>query len=286
MTDLGFLCINKPEGISSHDVVARLRRQLKIKRIGHSGTLDPFASGVLVCGIGSATRLMQYLATDKIYAAEVDFSTMTDTDDHTGEVIKTNTDKPELAEIQEKLKGMLGKFMQLPPLYSAIKKKGKKLYELMRSGKDLKLSDIDPREVEVLSIKITSYSYPKLSLEIEAKAGLYVRSIARDLGGHLSKLVRLQSNAISLDQALELEDVNQENLTDNLLEPSTLIQLPKFLCNKTYRLHLEQGRALKLTEKVALKHDFFQCIDESNDELIGVAKYDEHNLLVKPKIIL
>jgi tRNA pseudouridine55 synthase len=176
--------------------------------------------------------------------------------------------------------------MQLPPLYSAIKKKGKKLYELMRSGKDLKLSDIDPREVEVLSIKITSYSYPKLSLEIEAKAGLYVRSIARDLGGHLSKLVRLQSNAISLDQALELEDVNQENLTDNLLEPSTLIQLPKFLCNKTYRLHLEQGRALKLTEKVALKHDFFQCIDESNDELIGVAKYDEHNLLVKPKIIL
>ncbi len=285
----GFLNINKPEGITSHDVISRLRKKLGIKKIGHSGTLDPFASGVLPVAVASATRLLRFLPETKAYEALVDLRFTTDTDDLTGEKLEEINDSSlSIDSLKAQLENMKGSFKQIPPLYSAIKVNGKKLYERMRKGEKLDLGDIKEREVYVREIEILDYKFPYLHLNIYCKAGLYIRSIARDLGGHLKKLLRIESNSLLLKDSVDLDDLSLENVNEYFINPNCIITVPRMQLTAKQGLELQQGKFLSLDNSFNFQEELIQCIGESG-EFIGIAsalKKQSGEFLIKPKVIV
>lgn len=294
----GFINIDKPEDWTSHDVVAKLRGILRYKKIGHSGTLDPFATGVLPIAIGSATRLIRFLAKNKAYVAELDFSFLTDTDDRTGEKIKPGPESLTKDELEVLLQKMLGDFEQYPPLYSAKKINGKKLYELMREGADLDLSDIKPKVVRIEKIEILDFDFPYAKINIECGEGTYIRSIARDVGAHLTSLRRTKSNNFDLESSIRFEDLEDGdvNLEDLMLEPKSFLSLPGFDFNKKDVIALQQGQKVYIDDLEGIEYDFesteeqfVQCIDASDDskELIGLAKLLKKggSFELQPKVI-
>jgi tRNA pseudouridine55 synthase len=285
----GFINIDKPVDWSSHDVVAKLRRILKYKKIGHAGTLDPFATGVLPIAIGSATRLIRFLSKDKAYEAELDLSFTTDTDDLTGEKLKEAETELSLEEIQSKLKQMLGNFQQYPPLYSAKKINGKKLYELMRAGEDLDLSDIKPKTVFIKKIDVIKFAYPYLKLDIECGEGTYIRSIARDIGGHLTSLRRTKSNNFDLTSSIRFEDLEDGDLAmqDLILNASSCLALPKHIFSRKEVIALQQGQRVYLDDyQDEQTSSVLQCLDQE-EELIGLAELLKigSNYQLQPKVI-
>jgi len=285
----GFINIDKPVDWSSHDVVAKLRRILKYKKIGHAGTLDPFATGVLPIAIGSATRLIRFLSKDKAYEAELDLSFTTDTDDLTGEKLKEAETELSLEEIQSKLKQMLGNFQQYPPLYSAKKINGKKLYELMRAGEDLDLSDIKPKTVFIKKIDVIKFAYPYLKLDIECGEGTYIRSIARDIGGHLTSLRRTKSNNFDLTSSIRFEDLEDGDLAmqDLILNASSSLALPKHIFSRKEVIALQQGQRVYLDDyQDEQTSSVLQCLDQE-EELIGLAELLKigSNYQLQPKVI-
>ena len=211
----GFVNIYKPKGMTSHDVVAVLRRLTKIKQIGHTGTLDPFAEGVLPVCIGKATRLIEYLEDDKEYLATVQFGTATTTYDLEGEVTSTSDKKITKEELLNALEGFRGEISQLPPIYSAIKVKGKKLYEYARKGEDV---EIQPRQVTIEKLELKNFNEEKQTAEllIACSKGTYIRSIAHDLGqslncgGHLIKLIRTKAGSFTVEKSVPLDNINIE----------------------------------------------------------------------------
>ncbi|MBK8257795.1 MAG: tRNA pseudouridine(55) synthase TruB [Polyangiaceae bacterium] len=213
----GVLIIDKPHGLTSHDVVARVRRILGEKRIGHAGTLDPMATGVLVVLVGEATKLAQYLtAADKRYSATVTFGTSTTTLDAEGEVVSQARIDAALLEGDLLARGIeleRTRRLQVPPAFSAIHKDGVRSHELARAGKEVEL---DPRAVEVRSLTVTCVhnepeGAPSVDLDVYVSKGYYVRSLARDLGvhmgvpSHLSQLRRTASGAFTVENAVSLE---------------------------------------------------------------------------------
>lgn len=208
----GILNINKATGMTSHDVVARVRRLLKQKRVGHAGTLDPAASGVLPICVGQGTRVAEYLSeSGKAYQAEILFGVVTDTYDAEGTVVRT-ADATDLAlsQIEQALLHFLGPQMQLPPRYSAIKLQGQPAYKRVRSGEELTL---EPRPITIYQLHILAWSPPRLTLEIECSKGTYIRSLAYDLGerlgcgAHLATLVRTRSGPFTLSESITLEQL-------------------------------------------------------------------------------
>ncbi len=289
MTEFGFLNIHKPEGMTSHDVVAVLRKKLNIRKIGHSGTLDPFAEGVLVIAVSAATRLIRFLPETKAYEALVDLSAVTDTDDLTGEILESfSASRDSLQDIKNKLAKMTGEFEQLPPLYSAIKINGKKLYEMMRAGENLSLHDVKTRKVTVKQISILAYEYPLLHLKISCEAGFYVRSLARDLGGHLRKLIRTESNGLKIEDSIKLEDITRENFTNYLMNPESVLDLPSLSFNKEESIGLQQGKFISYNNSLKISSELIQCIGEEG-QYLGVAKLAKNraeSVLVKPQVIV
>ena len=180
----GFLNVYKPKGMTSHDVVGRLRRVTKIKQIGHTGTLDPFATGVLPICIGKSTRLIEYLEDDKEYLATVQFGKNTDTYDLDGEVVATFDKKVSEDDVRIALKSFEGEISQMPPIYSAIKVNGKKLYDYARAGQEV---EIKPRTVFISKIELVEFNQEKqeAKLLVACSKGTYIRSIAYDLGNNL-----------------------------------------------------------------------------------------------------
>ncbi|NDJ19088.1 tRNA pseudouridine(55) synthase TruB [Myxacorys almedinensis] len=212
----GFLNLNKPPGFTSHDCVAKARKLLNLKRIGHAGTLDPAAIGVLPIAIGRATRLLQYLRSDKAYRATLRFGVTTSTDDLEGETLTCQA-VPQLTldAIREKLPLFLGKIQQIPPTYSAIQVEGKRLYDLARSGQTIA---IPARAIEVYTLDILAWrpgDFPELELAIACGAGTYIRAIARDLGAilktgaTLAALTRTESSGFMLSDSLTFEALAQ-----------------------------------------------------------------------------
>ena len=177
----GFLNVYKPKGMTSHDVVSRMRKITKIKQIGHTGTLDPFAEGVLPVCIGKATRLIEYLADDKEYLATVKFGITTDSYDLDGVVVKTSDKKITERDLLDLLPNFRGEILQMPPIYSAIKVQGKKLYEYARAGEEVK---VEPRKVFIEILELRNFNEIEQTAEILVKCskGTYIRSIAHDLG--------------------------------------------------------------------------------------------------------
>ena len=230
----GFLNVYKPQGKTSHDVVAILRRITKIKQIGHTGTLDPFAEGVLPICIGKATRLIEYLDNDKAYIGTVQLGKSTTTYDIEGEGVNYSDKNVSPDEIKTSLKNFRGEIEQLPPIYSAIKVKGKKLYEYARKGEKIELQ---PRKVNIKELKINSYnsSLRQLELFISCSKGTYIRSIANDLGerlgtyGHLIKLIRVHAGKFKVDDAVMLEKLHsKEDVEKYLIPPILHLNYPKY----------------------------------------------------------
>ena len=229
-----FLNIYKPKGKTSHDVVAILRRVTKIKQIGHTGTLDPFAEGVLPVCIGKATRLIEYLADDKAYIGTVQLGKSTTTYDIEGDMVKVSDKEVSIEEIEKALQSFRGEVEQFPPIYSAIKVNGKKLYEYARKGEEV---EIKPRKVTIKNLKILNYDSKNrvLELYIECSKGTYIRSIANDLGevlgvyGHLTKLVRVKAGEFEIKDCIRLEDLKtKEDAEKVLINPLEKLHYPKY----------------------------------------------------------
>ncbi|AFZ24836.1 tRNA pseudouridine synthase B [Cylindrospermum stagnale PCC 7417] len=221
----GFLNLNKPFDWTSHDCVARVRKLLRLKRVGHAGTLDPKATGVLPIALGKATRLLQYLPGEKAYKATIRLGVRTTTDDLEGEVI---TSVPcsglNLADINTALGQFQGKIAQIPPSYSAIQVEGKRLYDLARKGE---IVQAPTRTVEIFQISVLDWrdgDFPELDMAIACGAGTYIRAIARDLGialqtgGTLAALIRTESSSFPLTNSLTLTDL-EAHLSAGIFQP-------------------------------------------------------------------
>lgn len=208
----GIFNINKSTGMTSHDVVAKIRRLLKQKRVGHAGTLDPAAGGVLPICVGQATRVAEYLSeSGKAYQADVVFGVATDTYDTEGAVTATgSTADLALASIEETLEHFLGPQMQVPPRYSAIKIHGQPAYKRARAGEEITL---EPRPIVIYSLEVIDWIPPRLTLAIECSKGTYIRSLAHDLGmqlgcyAYLDALVRTRSGPFTLSESITLEQL-------------------------------------------------------------------------------
>lgn len=211
------LLIDKPKGVTSHDVVDRVRRVAHERRVGHAGTLDPNATGLLIVAVtredtkklGEITK-----ATKKTYIGEITLGISTTTDDSEGEVVEEKQTNPFTREkIDSVLHTFLGDSEQVPPIYSAIKQNGKKAYEIARSGGDIVLP---PRPITIYALNVISYEHPLLVVECEVSSGTYIRSLARDIGirlgtaAHLSNLRRTKIGEYSIENAIPLDKLTEE----------------------------------------------------------------------------
>jgi tRNA pseudouridine55 synthase len=215
----GVLLVDKPTGMTSHDVVYRLRRKLQIQRVGHAGTLDPMATGLLIMLIGKATKISQYLISiDKVYEGEVTLGVTTNSQDAEGEVMETRP-VPALTEIELRaaMLGFLGDQYQQPPMFSAVKVGGVPLYKKARQGEEV---EREPRFIRVSSFDLLSFALPKFTFRLHCTKGTYVRTIAHDLGqklgcgGHLSALRRTGSGKFTIEQCLPLAEIEALSLPD------------------------------------------------------------------------
>ncbi|MDR0728480.1 MAG: tRNA pseudouridine(55) synthase TruB [Puniceicoccales bacterium] len=230
----GILLLHKPVGLTSHDVVARLRRCLGLRKIGHAGTLDPMASGLLILLVGRATKASAYFSSkDKVYEGMLHLGVTTDTQDSDGRVLETR-EVPEFSkeELREALAAFGGDQYQLPPMYSAKKIHGKPLYKMARKGLEI---EREPRFIHVKAFELLTYEPPELSFRLECSKGTYVRTLAHDLGqrlgcgAHLSRLCRLRSGDFDLGAARPLEELERmsfRELSQCLLPLREAIPLP------------------------------------------------------------
>ncbi len=255
----GFLLIDKPAGWTSFDVCAKLRKTLDVKRIGHTGTLDPFATGLLVIAVGKCTKLIPLFEKDrKIYRTKILFGKTSETLDPESTVKDVfNGVEPTLEEIQKILEDRFtSKIEQIPPKYSALKIDGKRAYELARKGEDIEMKS---RSTEVFNVKIIDYKFPDLTLELDVAAGFYVRSFARDLGeifcggGICQELRRIGVGDLSLeDEALEVFSSVEEVKKESLVDAQFLIKNIVHLEISENRLpDLQSGRAVMLENEIS-----------------------------------
>lgn len=271
----GFLNVYKPKGITSHDVVSALRQITKVKQIGHTGTLDPFAEGVLPICIGKATRLIEYLDDDKAYTGTIQLGSSTTTYDLEGEEVNFSDKKVTLNEIEAALDKFRGEIEQLPPIYSAIKVNGKKLYEYAREGKEVK---IEPRRVNISKLEILEYDETnrRLTLHIECSKGTYIRSIAHDLGtelttfGHLVKLVRVKAGMFEVNNAVSLEHIQtKEDVEKLLIAPLTKLNYMTYELNKNELVKVSNGTAIMPSKELP---ENSLILLTSQERLIAAAK--------------
>lgn len=244
----GILIINKPKGITSHDVVAKCRKILKTKKVGHTGTLDPLATGVLVVCVGKATKLVEFLTCDdKIYDVEMKLGIQTDTGDITGNIISTQTIS-ELTNVEEIIKSFIGKQKQIPPMYSAIKQNGVKLYELARKGIEVERKE---RDIEIFDITNIKVNEETIKFTAHVSKGTYIRVLCEDIAkrlgtcGTMTELNRIKSGKFSIKDACEIEEISEEKIVsmENLFDKKITIEkdLDKLLNGMKLRYELPNG---------------------------------------------
>jgi len=303
----GILIIDKPAGITSHDVVARCRRILKTKRIGHTGTLDPFATGVVVILVEKATRLAQFLDKDaKEYEAVARFGFETDTGDRTGSP-KSKVQSPKsvsIKEIEAVLPEFCGEILQTPPMYSAKKIEGKKLYELARKGIEIERKAV---KVNIYDLEITKESENEKStndsglktkdfgLKVSCSAGTYIRTLAEDIGkkigigAHLAELRRTKAGKLSIENAVtleKLEEIVKENSLGEILVSmnEAVSHLTEIVLSEDEIAKIKNGVKLRKELKDAKNGDFLRLTDGEN--LLAIGFYDEAEKKVQPKMVL
>lgn len=291
----GFLNLNKPAGWTSHDCVAKVRRLLKIKKVGHGGTLDPLAMGVLPIAVGRATRLLQFLPEEKVYRARIRFGVQTTTDDLEGEIIETqSTDGLTLDRVQSPLAQFVGKIEQIPPAYSAIQQDGKRLYKLARAGKTV---EVPPRCVEVYGIEVLAWhpgEFPELEIAIACGSGTYIRAIARDwgtalnVGGTLASLTRTRSCALDLCDSLTLEQLAVQTDTFQPIEPDfPLEHLTAITLETNNATRWCQGQRIIYDNAIPPSSTFLR-IYRDGGQFLGISQFVQSEKIVElvPKVVL
>lgn len=276
----GIVIIDKPKGFTSHDIVNIARKALETKRVGHIGTLDPNATGVLVLCVNKATKLVKYFENhSKTYVATIHLGIQTDTDDITGKVIaEGDTSNITADDIQKALATFMGESLQTPPNYSAIKVNGKKLYELAR--RDIFIPNIEPRNIVVHEINdfemLLSETGITFRVRMKVSKGTYIRSIARDLGdllgthGTLEELNRTDIDQFHLKDAISVERLKEGNV--EVLEPFQFMNLPKITVDPGIKYYINNGRFLDL-ELFPEKTD--TIIYTKTNEVLAIYYYDE-----------
>ena len=276
----GVLIVDKPFGITSHDVVNRVRRLGDLRRVGHAGTLDPLATGVLVLCLGRVTRLVEYLVGQrKEYAATIRLGQTTNTFDAEGLVV---AERPfsdiTLPAIKHALDGFRGPIQQRPPLYAAIKQGGRPLYKLARQGIEV---ERPLRDVHIYDLQLTGWDPPLLQLTLFCSSGTYVRSLAHDLGealgcgGHLTALQRTAVGDFTLADATPLDELTPQNLPNHLRPPETAVaHLPAILFTENDALALQMGQPVA----AQAEHDpnSLVRIYRQTGEFVGVAAWQDH----------
>ncbi len=313
----GILIIDKPDGFTSHDVVARIRRVLQTKRVGHTGTLDPFATGVMIVLVGKATRLAQFLDKDeKEYEAIVRFGFETDTGDRTG--VLTRSSKPEnvppgiksqisnlitIEEINNALENFRGETEQIPPMYSAKKIDGKKLYELARKG-----IEVERKPVRINVSKIEAFEVPEniaenntnieirnvdLGLRVSCSAGTYIRTLAEDIGrkigigAHLAELRRIRAGKFLISEGVTLDELQKADDPRSYLLPmeAAVSHLSPFVLNADRTAKTLNGLSTRINNAGFENGQVIQMLNE-NQKIIAIGFYNEAKNAVQPKIVL
>ena len=288
----GVLIIDKPAGMTSHDVVNRVRKILKTKKVGHTGTLDPFATGVLVMLVGKATRLAQFVdKAAKEYVAEIRFGFATDTGDLTGTPIG-NEETPQLsrAAIERVLPKFRGEIEQVPPMYSAKKVGGKKLYELARKGETVERK---PFLAKVHELQLLSSGEKTIRILVACSAGTYIRTLAEDIGkelgtgAHLTSLRRTAAGQFDLNEAIALEGLERsETPSDALLPIEHLIShLPKFELSLERIETTRNGLSTRVDRDGLQDHETVAML-APDGSIIAIGYFDAAERRVKPKIVL
>ncbi|MFB0957655.1 MAG: tRNA pseudouridine(55) synthase TruB [Clostridiaceae bacterium] len=287
----GILVIDKAEGLTSFDVVAKVRRLLREKKCGHTGTLDPMATGVLPVLLGSATKLSPYLMdTKKEYLATMVLGQSTDTLDRTGQV----TEEADLSgyrisreQVVAALADLTGDILQEPPMYSALKKDGVRLYDLARQGVTLEL---EKRPVTIYELELTDYSFPSISFRAVTSKGTYVRSLVRDLAralgvpGTMTALRRTLTGGFPIEAAHrldELEALDREGIIGRIIQvEQPLLHYPEHQLAQEYLRLLTNGVRLKDPGATAGLTEGLYRIKSTEGELIGLAEYKDRELVL------
>lgn len=294
----GILIIDKPEGFTSHDVVARLRRILGTKRIGHTGTLDPFATGVMVILIGKATRLAQFLDKDeKEYEATVRFGFETDTGDRTGSP-KPQAQSPKSVSveyIEVILSQFRGNITQVPPMYSAKKVDGKKLYELARKGVEIEREPVNIiiHNLELFEVAKIRDSQSAIRIRVVCSAGTYIRTLAEDIGraagtgAHLKELRRTRAGKFDISKAITLADLEKDDdPAEHLIPMSKAVEhLPELILTEDRIEKTTNGLSTRLEETDLAEGEAVRMIN-GEGTLIAVGLYRAGDKAVQPKVVL
>jgi tRNA pseudouridine55 synthase len=276
----GVLPLDKPSGPTSHDMVSTARRALRTRRIGHTGTLDPFASGLLLLCVGSTTRIAEYLVgLDKRYTARVKLGIATDTDDLTGEILsEDDATGIDAAHVEAALAGLRGDILQTPPVYSAKKRGGERAYAAARAGRPVALQ---PVQVRVHELKLIELRAEELELEVRCGSGTYIRAIARDLGqalgvgGHLTALRRTAVGAFSVEDAVTTDDLRDgQQVSTRLIAPAdALTHLPRIAVGESHVLDLRHGRAVRV--EVAFSDAEVVVVTSQAGDLVAMAELSD-----------
>jgi len=287
----GFVVIDKPRGLTSHDVILQVRRHLKMKKVGHSGTLDPAATGLMVLGVGRVTRLLQFI-TDlpKRYVADVVFGMNTTTQDAEGTVTGIyDMAGLELADVRRAARQFVGEIAQIPPMYSAVRVKGKRLHELARQGQEVERA---PRQVVVHSIEVGKSYLPGVTarLDVRCSKGTYIRTLAADIGAalgggaYLGSLRRVEVGSFAIHQASQLAELS--NRPPPVLPPALgLVDYPSLTVDAAEAVDVAQGRCLPDREipGIAQPEQPFAVLDQAGDLL---AVFIKRHSLLRPKVVL
>lgn len=288
---LGFINLNKPAGITSHGAAEKIKKLTGVHRIGHAGTLDPFATGVLVIAIGKATKLVEYLRKDdKEYEAVICLGAISDTYDGTGQLVETPppVPVPSGAQVASLLQQFTGEITQLPPKFSAIKVHGTPAYKMARAGEDFELA---PRQVTIHSIKLLEYRSPLVTLKVSCGAGTYIRALAHDIGqrlktgAYLAALHRTKAGVFSIKDSIDLADLTADNWKNYLLPPT--VGISHF---KSYQTTVEGAdritRGLKIKPSKGFPPGQQIAIISPTRELIAIGEYEEEEGDLKPTKVI
>lgn len=287
----GFLNINKPSNITAHDAVMQVRKVFGQKRVGHGGTLDPMATGVLPIGLGSACRLLPFLNQDKVYIAEILLGVKTTTDDIEGTILATCSTSLSKEKVAECLSSFVGNLMQIPPLYSAVHHQGQRLYKLARKG--VNPENIPPRPVTVYSIEVLNLALPVVQVKVSCSAGTYIRSIARDLGinlevgGCLKSLIRERAGSFTLQESIGLNELSELKISGKLgqaiVSPIKALNLASMELNRSQALQIKQGQPLPFSKEEISGNS--PCLALCEGELVAILRSDNRGLL-HPEVVI
>ena len=287
----GILIVNKPKGWTSHDVVGKIRHIAQMKKVGHAGTLDPIATGVLVVLLGKATKLSDILLQkDKTYRAGVRLGFKTDTYDITGVVISQTEPEITKDEVESVLRRFEGKQLQQPPMYSAVKQGGKKLYELARQGIEV---ERPLREVEIYSIDRLDFASPSFTIEVHCSKGTYIRSLIHDIGqamgsgACMESLCRTASGSFLLSDAVTVEQLSKDGVAPYLIPPQNILPVPEMTVDGEQERLIRNGNRICLLSELKLGEQAELKLFGENREFLCLAGVMRENgkQWVQPKIM-